>query len=65
MNTMFLKMLVKFQNLMSREEGQDLVEYALVVALIALGATAAMKSLAGGITAAFSAISTQLSSAVV
>jgi len=32
---------VKFQDLMNREEGQDLVEYALVVALIAFGATAA------------------------
>ena len=28
-----------------REEGQDLVEYALVVALIAFGAVAAMKGL--------------------
>jgi pilus assembly protein Flp/PilA len=65
MNAMLLKLYMKFQNLISRKEGQDLVEYALVVALIALGATAAMKSLAGGITAAFSAISTQLSSAVV
>jgi len=64
MNTMFLKMLVKFQDLISREEAQDLVEYALVVALIALGATAAMRTLATGITAAFTSISTQLSSAV-
>jgi Flp pilus assembly pilin Flp len=37
---MLLKLYVKFQDLMSREEGQDLVEYALVVALIALGAVA-------------------------
>ena len=28
MNTMLLKLYVKFQDLASREEGQDLVEYA-------------------------------------
>ena len=55
---------MKFQDLISREEAQDLVEYALVVALIALGATAAMRTLATGIAAAFTSISTQLSSAV-
>ena len=48
MNDMLLKLYVKFQDLMNREEGQDLVEYALVVALIAFGATAGMKALAGG-----------------
>jgi pilus assembly protein Flp/PilA len=57
MNTMFLKMYVKFQDLISRDEGQDLVEYALVVALIALGATASMKSLATAISGAFGSIS--------
>ena len=59
---MLLKMYVKFQDLASREEGQDLVEYALVVALIAFGATAGMKALAGGINTAFSNISTTLGS---
>ena len=33
---------VKIQNLLSREEGQDLIEYALIVALISLAATAGM-----------------------
>ena len=65
MNTMLIKLFMKFQDLISREEAQDLVEYALVVALIALGATAAMKTLATGISSAFTSISTQLSSAVV
>jgi pilus assembly protein Flp/PilA len=59
---MLLKLYVKFQDLASREEGQDLVEYALVVALIAFGATAGMKALATGINTAFSNISTPLSS---
>jgi pilus assembly protein Flp/PilA len=55
---------VKFQDLVNREEGQDLVEYALVVALIAFGATAGMKALASGINGAFSTISTTLSNSI-
>ena len=35
MNNLFLAMYVKMQNLMKHEEGQDLIEYALVAALIA------------------------------
>ncbi|MBV8550495.1 MAG: Flp family type IVb pilin [Acidobacteriaceae bacterium] len=35
------------------DEGQDLIEYALVAALIALGATAGMGSLAAAINTAF------------
>ena len=60
MNNMLLKLYVKFQDLKNGEEGQDLVEYALVVALIAFGATAGMTSLATGINTAFSAVSTKL-----
>jgi pilus assembly protein Flp/PilA len=45
---------------MSREEGQDLVEYALLVALISLAAVTTMKSLATGIQAVFTSISTTL-----
>jgi len=62
MNTMLLKLYVKIQDLASREEGQDLVEYALVVALIAFGATAGMKALATGLNSAFQGISTTLGS---
>jgi pilus assembly protein Flp/PilA len=62
MNNMLLKLYVKFQDLASREEGQDLVEYALVVALIAFGATVGMKSLATGLNTAFSNISVVLGS---
>jgi pilus assembly protein Flp/PilA len=40
--------------LIEREEGQDLVEYALIVALIALAATAGMDTLASAINSAFS-----------
>jgi pilus assembly protein Flp/PilA len=64
MNTMLLKVYIKFQDLATREEGQDLVEYALVVALIAFGATAGMSALAGGLNKAFQGISTTLGSYV-
>jgi pilus assembly protein Flp/PilA len=60
MNNLYLKLMIKLQELKDREEGQDLVEYALVVALIAFGATAGMSALAGGINKAFNQISTTL-----
>ena len=63
MNNLFLKMYVKVQDLMSREEGQDLVEYALIVALIALAATAGMNTLATAINGAFTTLGTTLSGA--
>ena len=47
---------------MFREEsGQDLVEYALVVALIALAATAGMNTLASDINNAFSSVGSTIS----
>ena len=55
---------VKLQLVLAQEEGQDLVEYALVVALIALGATVAMKGLGTGISAAFASITTSLGAAI-
>jgi pilus assembly protein Flp/PilA len=51
-------------NLISDESGQDLIEYALVAALIALGATAAMSTLATTISNAFGTVGTKLSGAV-
>jgi pilus assembly protein Flp/PilA len=56
--------IANMNNLLRDESGQDLIEYALVAALIALGAIVAMKSLASGISSAFSVISSDLSSAV-
>jgi pilus assembly protein Flp/PilA len=64
MNNILLNLYVKFHDLASREEGQDMVEYALVVSLIAFGAVAGMSSLAGGINTAFNNVSTQLGSAI-
>jgi pilus assembly protein Flp/PilA len=64
MNDLMLKMYVKLQTLMAREEGQDLVEYALVVALIAFGAVTAMKSLSSEINVAFETISNDLATSL-
>ena len=64
MNHLLLNLYVKFQELKDREEGQDLVEYALVVSLIAFGAVTGMGALASGINSAFSSVSTQLASAI-
>ncbi len=60
MNTMYLKMYVKMQELMNREEGQDLVEYALLVSLIALAAITGVGYVAKAVTTVFTNISTSL-----
>jgi pilus assembly protein Flp/PilA len=53
-----------FTNIVKDESGQDLIEYALVAALIALGATAAMTALATNISTAFTTVGTKLTSAI-
>jgi len=60
MNTMFLKMYLKCQDLMNREEGQDLVEYALVIALVSIAAVASLGTLATKIVAVFTTITSDL-----
>jgi pilus assembly protein Flp/PilA len=64
MKDKFLLLCIKLQNQFVREEGQDLIEYALIVALIALAATAGMRNLATSINTAFTSIGTQLTTAV-
>jgi pilus assembly protein Flp/PilA len=46
------------------ESGQDLIEYALIAALIALGAIIGMDTVANEINSAFNIISKKLSNAV-
>lgn len=53
----------RMQRLIMREEGQDLIEYALVVSLIAFAAVATMQNLATDINNAYTAIGTQLTNA--
>ncbi|MGC9158501.1 MAG: Flp family type IVb pilin [Terracidiphilus sp.] len=61
---MILMLYAKFQDLMNREEGQDLIEYALLAALIALAATVAVKSVGTELTTAFDAIETTLTASL-
>jgi pilus assembly protein Flp/PilA len=51
-------------NLIHDESGQDLIEYALVAALVALGAVASMRTLGTQIASNFTAITTSLSTAI-
>jgi pilus assembly protein Flp/PilA len=53
-----------FPSLLCDESGQDLIEYALVAALIGLGAAATMRTLATSIGTAFDVIGTRLTNAV-
>ena len=54
-----MKLFVKAQNLiqaMKDESGQDLIEYALIAALIAVGCVAGMSTLATKISSVFTAV---------
>ncbi len=46
------------------ESGDSLIEYALVAALIALGATTGMKRVASGVITAYNVISNDLTGAI-
>ena len=55
-----LSFVVNFRNLVSSEAGQDLVEYALLVSLIALAAVGGIGKVATAVNSVFSRISTSL-----
>jgi pilus assembly protein Flp/PilA len=52
------------RNLLVREDGQDLVEYSLLFAMIALGSVTGMGSLASGINDVFSTVGSTLTTSV-
>lgn len=58
------RLLEVLRGLHKEESGQDLIEYALVAALIAFAAVATMKTLAATINNVFSIIGSNLNSAV-
>ena len=60
MKDTLLKLSIKMQTLLMNEEGQDLIEYALVVSLIAFAATVGMRALATDINLAFTNIGATL-----
>jgi len=57
-----MKQLLK--NLIREDSGQDLIEYALVAALVGLGSIASMNTLATSISNTFANIGTALTNAV-
>jgi len=61
MSNRLLSLYVKFQGLKNGEEGQDLVEYALLVALIALVCITGVGNVAKAVNTVFSNISGSLS----
>ena len=63
MKDQLLRIPTRMQVLLN-DSGQDLIEYALVVALIAFAATAAMGNVANGINNAFMKIASKLSAAI-
>ena len=63
MKDRLLKLQIKIQTLLD-DSGQDLIEYALVVALIAFAATVGMGNVATGINVSFSKIASRLASAI-
>jgi pilus assembly protein Flp/PilA len=60
---MILKLYTRFQTLTASEEGQDLLEYALLVALIALVAIGAVGLAGNSVSTIFTNIATRLSAA--
>lgn len=60
MKDFLIKLSVKWQILRS-ENGQDLVEYALVMALMCFGATVALGTVATAISTIFTRLGTKIS----
>jgi pilus assembly protein Flp/PilA len=51
------------RNLMTEDSGQDLIEYALVAALVGLGAVASITALKNSIANTFNSVGSQLTNA--
>ncbi len=64
MNNLYIKLLVMIEMLKDDERGQDLIEYALVIAFVAFAATAGMKVFATDINAAFTTLGGDLTAAI-
>jgi Flp pilus assembly pilin Flp len=60
----FLRLRQAIRSLWERTEGQDLAEYALVIALIAFSATAGVKKLATAISGVYSTVGSTVTSSV-
>lgn len=54
---------VHLSKLITEDSGQDLIEYALVAALVGLGAVVAMKGLSNSMKNSFNGVGTSLTNA--
>jgi pilus assembly protein Flp/PilA len=63
MNEMMMKYYIKMQNLLNSEDGQDLIEYALLASLLAVAAVAVLNPLATAVNGAFTAATTAVTGA--
>ena len=63
MNNTLLKLFVKVQIAAMREEGQDLVEYALITGLLAVAAVALLKGVGASVVTLFTSINSSLAGA--
>jgi Flp pilus assembly pilin Flp len=64
MNVMQTSLCVFLNRLLSRTEGQDLVEYSLVFSMIAFGCVSGMGYLATGLNTVFSTTATVLTTSI-
>lgn len=61
MHDQFLQLQIKFWELIHGEDGQDLIEYGMIVTLIALAAIGGIQHFASAVATLFSNIDTSLS----
>jgi pilus assembly protein Flp/PilA len=61
MNDLLLKIYVRVSTLLRSDEGQDLVEYALLLTLISMSLISSMNGIAKTLNTTFSNISSSLS----
>jgi pilus assembly protein Flp/PilA len=55
---------LSLRRILTDESAQDLVEYSLIIAVMAFGAVAGMQSLASGVNVAFNSLSSVMHSTI-
>lgn len=64
MQDLFLKLYVTTRSMLAREDGQNLVEYSMAVALIAFGSIAGETAVASSVNKVFVALATTITGGV-
>jgi len=64
MRNLVLRIFVELQRIRDEETAQDMVEYGLIVAVMAFGSVAGMHSLASGVSDALNGVSSTLGTAL-